>query len=188
MRPTPATPLASESASRPPSGVELRLARPDELEAVGLLTREVYVGDGYIEPTAAYVRELEDAAGRAEGGELWVAVRGGRVVGTVTFCAAGSPYREIARDGEGEFRMLAVAPEARGHGVGQALIALMMQRARDHGYRSVRMSTMDRMGSAHRAYERLGFTRAPEDDWSPVPGVSLLGYAADLTTPGRPAT
>ena len=36
---------------------------------------------------------------------------------------------------------------------------------------------MDRMTTAHRVYERLGFTRAPEDDWSPEPGVLLLAYA-----------
>jgi hypothetical protein len=38
------------------------------------------------------------------------------------------------------------------------------------------MSSMDRMSSAHRVYERLGFTRVPEDDWSPEPGVLLLAY------------
>ena len=37
---------------------------------------------------------------------------------------------------------------------------------------------MDRMTSAHRVYERLGFVRAPEDDWSPEPGVTLLAYRA----------
>lgn len=175
--------MASEPVS-PSAGVELRLARPDELEAVGRLTREVYVGDGYIDPAADYVRELEDAAGRAAGAELWVAAVDGRVLGTVTFCAEGSSYREVAREGEAEFRMLAVAPEARGRGVGRALVELMVQRARDHGYRGVRMSTMDRMGAAHRTYERLGFTRSPQDDWSPVPGVSLLGYVAELMGPG----
>ena len=173
--------MASDQSPRSDTGIELRLARPDEHEAVGRLTREVYVGDGYLASSAAYVRELGDAAGRAAGGELWVAVADGRLVGTVTFCPAGSPYREVARDGEGEFRMLAVAPEARGRGVGQSLVALMLRRALDLGYHRVRMSTMDRMAAAHRTYERLGFRRSPEDDWSPVPGVSLLGYVADLT-------
>jgi GNAT superfamily N-acetyltransferase len=171
------------ASDRRPSvdGIELRLARPDEHDAVGRLTREVYVGDGYLHPSADYARELGDAASRAAGGELWVAVADGRLVGTVTFCPAGSPYREVARDGEGEFRMLAVAPDARGRGVGQALVSLMLRRAHDLGYHRVRMSTMDRMAAAHRTYERLGFRRSPEDDWSPVPGVSLLGYVADLT-------
>ena len=58
-----------------------------------------------------------------------------------------------------------------------------MHRSRELGYAGVRMSTMDRMTSAHRVYERLGFARAPEDDWSPVPGVALLAYAAPLVPP-----
>jgi hypothetical protein len=36
------------------------------------------------------------------------------------------------------------------------------------------------MTAAHRIYERLGFTRIPERDWSPVPGVDLLAYRLDL--------
>jgi hypothetical protein len=33
------------------------------------------------------------------------------------------------------------------------------------------------MRAAHRAYERLGFRRAPERDWSPVPGIDLYAFA-----------
>ena len=106
------------------------------------------------------------------------------MLGSVTFCPVGSAYREIARADEGEFRMLAVSPSARGRGVGQELVALCLRRSRELGYAGVRMSTMDEMTSAHRIYGRLGFTRAPEDDWSPEPGVNLLAYAA----PTAPAT
>ena len=35
---------------------------------------------------------------------------------------------------------------------------------------------MAEMTDAHRVYGRLGFLRAPEDDWSPVPGVDLLAF------------
>ena len=90
-----------------------------------------------------------------------MAVDGEQVLGSVTFVLPGSPYREIARDDEGEFRMLAVDPAARGRGVGQALVELCLRRSRELGYAGVRMSTMDRMTSAHRVYERLGFTRHP---------------------------
>jgi hypothetical protein len=34
--------------------------------------------------------------------------------------------------------------------------------------------------AAHRLYERLGFTRLPQRDWSPVPGIDLLVYATEL--------
>jgi hypothetical protein len=36
------------------------------------------------------------------------------------------------------------------------------------------------MTAAHRLYERLGFTRLPERDWTPLPGVDLLVYSLDL--------
>jgi hypothetical protein len=42
------------------------------------------------------------------------------------------------------------------------------------------LSTDPRMTSAHRLYQRLGFSRVPGRDWSPVPGVDLLVYARKL--------
>jgi hypothetical protein len=33
---------------------------------------------------------------------------------------------------------------------------------------------------AHRLYQRLGFVRCPERDWSPLPGVELVVYRLDL--------
>jgi ribosomal protein S18 acetylase RimI-like enzyme len=171
-RPTPATPSASE-----PAGFELRPVRAEELVEVGRLTAEVYVGDGFLDATDSYIDQLADTARRAREAEIWVAADGGKVLGSVTFTAVGSPFREIARDDEGEFRMLAVNHAARGRGVGQALVELCLRRSRELGYAGVRMSSMDRMTSAHRVYERLGFVRAPEDDWSPGPGVRLLAYA-----------
>ena len=170
-RPTPATPSASE-----PAGFELRPVRAEELAAVGQLTAAVYVGDGFVGASDGHVDLLADTARRAREAEVWVAVDGEQLLGSVTFVAPGSPFREIARDDEGEFRMLAVDPAARGRGVGQALVELCVRRSRELGYVGVRMSTMDRMTSAHRVYQRLGFARVPEDDWSPEPGVSLLAY------------
>jgi ribosomal protein S18 acetylase RimI-like enzyme len=72
--------------------------------------------------------------------------------------------------------MLAVTPAARGRGVGKALVELCVRRSRELGFAGVRMSSMDLMTSAHRVYERIGFVRSPEDDWSPEPGVHLLAY------------
>ena len=174
-RPIPATPSASE-----PVGYELRPVREEELVEVGRLTAEVYVGDGFLDASDSYIDQLADTARRARDAEIWVAVEGDRILGSVTFVVPGSPFREIARDDEGEFRMLAVSPDTRGRGVGQALVELCLRRSRELGYVGVRMSTMDRMTSAHRVYERLGFVRSPEDDWSPAPGVRLLAYRCDL--------
>ena len=72
--------------------------------------------------------------------------------------------------------MLAVAAEARGRGVGTALIQACLDEARATGLAGVAISTMAEMTGAHRLYERMGFSRVPEADWSPVEGVSLLAF------------
>jgi hypothetical protein len=36
------------------------------------------------------------------------------------------------------------------------------------------------MRTAHRLYLRLGFTRVPERDWDPIPGLTLLVYGCEL--------
>jgi ribosomal protein S18 acetylase RimI-like enzyme len=55
-----------------------------------------------------------------------------------------------------------------------------LDRARVAGKRRVVLSSDPRMAAAHRLYRRLGFTRLPARDWSPVPGIDLMVYALDL--------
>jgi ribosomal protein S18 acetylase RimI-like enzyme len=40
------------------------------------------------------------------------------------------------------------------------------------------------MTAAQRLYERLGFRREPEHDWSPALGIDLLGYLLNLEAEG----
>ena len=157
----------------------LRLVTPEDdaaaVAAAGDVTVAAYAEFGRA-PGDPYTEKLRDAAARAREAELWVAEIGGTVVGTVTVALPGSVWQEVARDGEGEFRMLAVSPAARGRGVGEALVALVLERCRAAGCASVVLSSMTDMRSAHRLYERLAFHRLPDRDWSPVPGVDLIGY------------
>jgi GNAT superfamily N-acetyltransferase len=161
----------------------VRPARPDELDQVGRLTLEAYVADGYANPTGFYAAELADAARRARDAELLVAVNpNGTVLGTVTVCTPGSPLGELSQPGELEFRMLAVALGARRRGVGEALVTAVLQRATEIGAHRVVLSSAEQMCVAHRLYARLGFARLPERDWQPVPGVTLLAFAATTMT------
>ena len=158
-----------------------RRARPEDLGAVGEVTVAAYAefeGDD----TDEYVHHLRDAATRDREAELWVATPDDseEILGTVTICPPWSPWREIAREGEGEFRMLAVAPAARGAGIGAALLDLVVDHFRREGDSRVVMSTLPRMRSAHRIYERAGFVRLPERDWSPTDEVHLITYVLEL--------
>ena len=156
----------------------LRRATPDDHERAGEVTVAAY-SEFTLGPADPYVERLRDAATRAREAELWVATpedRDEEILGCVTLCPQGSPWRELAGPDEGEFRMLAVAPEARGRGVGEALARMCLDRFRAEGARGVVICSLPEMKTAHRVYDRLGFRRAPELDWSPVPGVELHGY------------
>lgn len=159
--------------------MQIRPALPDELDAVGELTVTAYAefpghdADGY-------AARLRDAATRAREAVVWVALDEGELLGTVTTCPDDSPWRELAHADEGEFRMLAVAPTARGRGVGDALVAWVLELSRREGRRAVVLSSLPEMVAAHRVYARHGFVRDPERDWSPATGVDLVAYRCPL--------
>ena len=154
----------------------VRRASTADLERIGDLTVRAYAAFT-LGPADPYVERLRDAASRASGAELWVAVEGDRLLGSVTYCPPGSSYREVARDDEGEFRMLAVDPAARGLGAGTALAELCEARARGHRAEGMAISSLAEMTDAHRIYDRLGYGRDPGRDWSPLPGVALIAFA-----------
>lgn len=155
----------------------VRPARPGEIDEVGRLTQRAYVTDGLVEPDGTYVVELGRAAQRARDAELLVAVDSqGTLLGTVTVCAPDSPLAEVSRPGELEFRMLAVAPDARRRGVGEALVTAVLQQAAELGAHRVVLCSAEHMSAAHRLYSRMGFTRLPERDWYPVPDLLLLAF------------
>jgi ribosomal protein S18 acetylase RimI-like enzyme len=161
--------------------MEIRRARPEDHEAVGRATVAAYAA--YLDPAtdSGYVEHLRDTARRDREAELWVAFDDdATVLGSVTSCPEGSPWRELARPGEGEFRMLAVDPAAQGQGVGRALVAQVVDGFRTDGAHSIVLCSMTTMTAAHRLYERLGFARDPGLDWSPVPGVDLVAFRLEL--------
>jgi ribosomal protein S18 acetylase RimI-like enzyme len=108
-------------------------------------------------------------------GEVLAAVDGGQIVGTVML--QGWPGGQMARGpGEAEIRALAVAPDARGRGIGAALVTAVIERAAGKGIRHLVLLTLPEMRAAHRLYSQAGFTRLPDRDWSLRPGEVLLAY------------
>jgi ribosomal protein S18 acetylase RimI-like enzyme len=159
----------------------IRLAKPEELARAGEIVVEAYRAGGFLDNAeVGYAEKLADTTSRASSAELYVALLDGDVVGCVTYCPVGGPWREIARPDEGEFRMLGVAEAARGRGIGLALTERCLERSRELGYAGVVLSSLPRMTSAHRLYEGLGFRRAPERDWSPQEGITLWAFELTL--------
>ncbi|MBW1597121.1 GNAT family N-acetyltransferase [Streptomyces sp. JJ38] len=164
----------------------VRAARPEELDEIGELTAEAYLGEGLLDFGEAdpYLAELRDARRRSQLAEVLVAVddHGGDVLGAVAFVGEGGEYADIARAGEAEFRMLAVRREGRGRGAGEALVRACIDRARERGLARLVLSSQASMEPAHRLYRRLGFVRTPERDWEPLPDFGALWtFALELS-------
>jgi ribosomal protein S18 acetylase RimI-like enzyme len=146
--------------------------------ALELLT-SVFVSGGYTRPDAAprfLKRSVIDGTG-----EFLVGVDGnGEVLGAVLLVMEPSRMRQVARDGEAEFRILGVGDEARGRGVGRGLVEECLTRARAHGMQRMVLSTQPTMLAAHALYESLGFIREPERDWTTSEGSARLVYGMDM--------
>lgn len=105
----------------------------------------------------------------------WMAEIDGRIVGSV-FLVKGD------EDATAKLRLLYVEPEARGAGVGAALVEACIARARAVGYRRLTLWTNSILTAARRIYERRGFTLVEEERHHSF-GQDLVGqyWALDLT-------
>jgi GNAT superfamily N-acetyltransferase len=132
--------------------------------------------DGYRRNIVASLEDVGSA-------EQLVAEHDGAIVGTVLLYP---PRRMELPQGRRlempwpEVRLLAVAPAARGRGVGAALMRECVRRVHRAGGRVLSLHTTDLMKTALRMYERMGFVRAPEIDFQPVPGTTVMGFRLDL--------
>lgn len=168
----------------PVEDLRIRLIRPDETDAVATLTETAYSHDYSL--SESYRRSLVDVAARAEHDQVWVAEDPvtGRILGTVWTPLPGERISPLARDGELDFRLLAVAPEARGRGIGAALTRHVLALGRERGVRRVVMNSGSDMVGAHRLYAALGFVRLTERE-GPIevePGhfINLFAFGYDL--------
>ncbi|MEV3936031.1 GNAT family N-acetyltransferase [Glycomyces sp. NPDC049804] len=163
------------------TGFRIRPVSPAEHDALGEVSIRSYLEGGLLlggldDP---YAPNLRDVALRAASATVLVAVDGdtGAILGGVTLAFHGSAMAQLAGPGEAEIRMLAVDPGAQGRGVGSALAAACVERARaEDGTKRVVLCSQQAMTTAHRVYARLGFERAPELDWYPLPEVLLWGF------------
>jgi ribosomal protein S18 acetylase RimI-like enzyme len=158
------------------SDVVVRPAQPDEYARVAALTVSAYKTLERDHLEDGYEAEIRDVAGRAETAEVLVAVDDtGRVLGACTFVTdPTSPWMEWAEPEETQLRLLAVDPDTRGRGVGQALVEACLDRTQALG-RPMVLHTTQFMDVAPRLYERMGFRRVPERD---VPGYEPYEFRA----------
>jgi GNAT superfamily N-acetyltransferase len=80
---------------------------------------------------------------------------------------------------QAQLRWFIVAPEARGHGLGQRLLREAIQFCRDRTYQSVFLLTVDKLTAAARLYQAVGFklTQEQAGRWW---GVEMVEQRYDL--------
>jgi ribosomal protein S18 acetylase RimI-like enzyme len=170
----------------PVHDMQLRGARDQDSPAVAALTLQAYGEYAETMDPEAWAG-LEGAVRAALASEdptvqRIVAERGGEIIGSVMlYPPAANAYGDLADAASWpELRLLAVAPAARGHGVGKALVEECVRRARAMGATELGLHTSHSMEIAMGMYERMGFVRAPEHDFQP-PGAELVkGYRLPL--------
>lgn len=156
---------AMRGDARTPTGgrVVVRPMAADDAHEVGAITLAGY--DAYGRMDGEYRTFLGDPSMRLDGcTALLVAELDGRLVGTITYVLPGDAQWEgrPVDDGDAGFRVLAVAPQAEGQGVGRALVEACIERSRARGCRRMIITSMAWMTRAHGLYGGLGFVRRPD--------------------------
>jgi ribosomal protein S18 acetylase RimI-like enzyme len=188
--------------------VIVREALPAELVEVGEIRVNAYRAGGHMSPDSAYEPVLR-ALGSAGDGTVLVAVAdqndgtqgqgneagqgdggqdqgneagqgAGKVLGTITLQRGQDGGQVVSGEHEAEIRALAVAPEGQGKGTGSALLQAAIEHAERAGVRNLVLLTQADMQAAQHLYQKAGFRRLPERDWSPRPGITLLAYGLPL--------
>jgi GNAT superfamily N-acetyltransferase len=161
--------------------VTTRRARPDEYAEVGELRVAAYRALGLLPEGSAYAETLR---GFGFDGECVVLIAadeaGNGILGTITLEPFG-PASELAHDDtEADVRAFAVAPQGQGQGVGRKLLLAVIECAQELGVRRLRLCTQPAMRTAQHLYEAIGFSRTPDLDFQPVPGLTLRAYELAL--------
>jgi ribosomal protein S18 acetylase RimI-like enzyme len=161
--------------------VIIREARPDEYPAIGELRVTAYRSLGLLPEGSDYTGTLR---GFGFGTDCTILVAtdddGTSILGTITL-EPFSPSGELARDEtEADVRAFAVASPGQGQGVGRSLLQAVIESAEKRGLRGLRLCTQPAMVAAQHLYETTGFSRTPDLDWSPAPGLTLRAYELPL--------
>lgn len=102
-------------------------------------------------------------------GALLVAESEGRLVGCVALRRWNDDVAEMKR--------LYVRPRMRGLGTGHRLVLTAIERARELGYRTIRLDTLPSMHRAIAMYQRLGFAEIEAYRENPVEGSRFFELA-----------
>ena len=165
----------------------IRDATSADYAAMRSLTLEAYEPYAQTMPEAAWGALYQAVTSvlnnlDAQEAEKIVAERSDQIVGSVLLY----PPTEEDSYGQGkeathpELRLLAVAPQARGLGIGRTLVDECIRRAKAMRATKLGLHTSDYMDVATALYLKLDFVRAPEADFEAAGPHTVKGYQLEL--------
>jgi ribosomal protein S18 acetylase RimI-like enzyme len=145
---------------------------PEELQATREIFREYAHGLGIDLCFQGFEQELAALPGEyaAPRGALLLA----KVDGAIAGCAALRPLDSSDYPNAAEMKRLYVRKAFRGFGLGRQLAEAVLDAARQAGYASVLLDTLDDMEAARALYEELGFQPIDPYYHNPIPGAHYL--------------
>ena len=114
----------------------------------------------------------------ADVGEIVVAEVEDQIVGAVAYVGPSAPKAEFFRLEWPIMRMLVVAPDFRGRGIGRALAQECLRRAKRDGAFVFALHTSELMQVALPMYQRMGFKRV--SGTPPIHGVEYGVYVKEI--------
>ncbi len=139
--------------------------------------------DGGIKALAAFQPE-EVTRKRIDGGECFVALHMGKIVGTILFKDAARTAADgvggstsipwFTRGNVASFSQFAVEPEHQGHGIGGVLMRAVEDRARATGAAEIGLSTPEPAAWLVAMYERHGYRVVDHVQWKETNYVSAI--------------
>ena len=148
-----------------PAGAELISdAGADDADTLRELFREYFAWLG----PEGWFTDVEAELAALPGG--YEALLMARLDGEVAGCVALKQLPDTAC----EMKRLYVRPSARSSGLGRALVEASIVRARELGYRTLRLDTLPRMDAARALYLSLGFRSIERYNDNPIEGVLFL--------------
>ncbi|MFJ3317448.1 GNAT family N-acetyltransferase [Herbaspirillum huttiense] len=158
--------------------IEIQVYRPEHAQGVVEVILPIQQEEFGIPITLEGQPDLKDIAGfyQKGHGNFWVAVDGGKVVGTISLLDIGNAQVAL--------RKMFVAASHRGkeHGTAARLLQGAIAWARAQGVRQIFLGTTDKFLAAHRFYEKNGFRLIEKSTLPPAFPVMVVDtrfYALD---------
>ena len=158
--------------------IEIQVYRPEHAQGVVEVILPIQQEEFGIPITLDAQPDLKDISGfyQSGHGNFWVAVDGGKVVGTISLRDTGNAQVAL--------RKMFVAASHRGkeHGTAARLLEGAIAWARAQGVRQIFLGTTDKFLAAHRFYEKNGFRLIEKSTLPPAFPVMVVDtrfYALD---------